>query len=149
MHSSIKNVFCLAIVIFMLTSCGGEKPIGPNEVDKITLEIIDRTELPEGISYTIKLANHSKHLIKQNNVYLSYPIKTESGTKGNVFKVEAQNNKLDLKPDEEIMLQAFTPIEEYKDNEKIVTTQCYLEIKGYIEEVKEINHFGKTIGMHF
>jgi len=149
MNISIKNLFCFTLFILMITACSVEKPIEPNEVDKITLEIIDRTELPEGISYIIKLSNKSKHLIKQNNVYFSYPIKIENGSKGNEFKVEAKNNKLDIKPNEEILLNVFTPIEEYKGNNKITITECNLEIQGYIEEVKEINHFGKTIGIHF
>jgi hypothetical protein len=146
---SFKYLFSIVILVLILTACNSEKPIGSQELDKITLEIINRTELPEGISYTIKLSNKSKHLIRQNSVFISYPFKTQNGSKGNEFKVEAKNNKLDIKPNEEIVLNAFTPIEEYKGNTNLLINECYLEIKGYVGQVEEANHFGKTIGMHF
>lgn len=59
------------------------------------------------------------------------------------------HNKLNIKPDEEIILSAFTPIEEYEGNTKLNTEECYLEIKGYIDEMKEENYFGKTHGTNF
>lgn len=143
------TLFAILSFLIIATACNRDIPISSQEIDQITLEIIDRSELPEGIAYTIKLTNSSKHTIKQNNVYISYPFKIANGTKGNDFKVEAKNNKLNIKPDEEIILSAFTPIEEYEGNTKLNTEECYLEIKGYIDEMKEENYFGKTHGTNF
>ncbi|TVX91514.1 hypothetical protein [Cohnella terricola] len=144
-----KTISLIVLLGMLITACTAEKPIDPSELDKIKLEITERSEHPIGILYTIKLSNHSKHTIKQNNVYLSYPIKMVNGYRGNEFKVEAKENKLDIKPNEEIILTAFTPKEEYENNDNLLITECYLEIQGYIEEVEAANHFGKTIGNAF
>lgn len=49
--------------------------------------------------YTIKLSNDSDFVIRQNNVYVSFPIKTgEMGFKENEYKVEADGNKLNIQP---------------------------------------------------
>ena len=143
------TLFAILSFLLIATACNKDIPISSKEIDLIKLEIIDRSVLPEGIAYTIKLTNSSKHTIKHNNVYISYPFKTANGTIGNVFKVEAENNKLNIKPGEEIILNAFTPIEEYEGNTKLNTEECYLEIKGYIDEMKEENQFGKTQGTNF
>jgi len=144
--NSFKIISLIALLGLLITACTSEKTIDSSELDKITLKITGRSEDPSGMLYTIKLSNHSKHTIKQNNVYLSYPIKMVNGYRGNEFKVEARENKLEIKPNEEIILSAFTPIEEYENNDKLLITECSLEIQGYIEEVEEANHFEKTIG---
>ncbi|RKP57993.1 hypothetical protein D7Z26_00315 [Cohnella endophytica] len=144
-----KFLFSLLIIMIIITGCNTNKPITPNELDKINVEVIDRSEMPVGIAYTIKLSNESNHTIKQNNVFISYAIKTTNGSKGNEFKVEAKDNKLDIKPHEEVLLSAFTPIEELQGNDKIMMDECYLEIKGYVDRVEEVNHFGKTISIRF
>lgn len=41
----------------------------PEEMDKIKLEFVSKSELPEGSGYAIKLKNGNSFLIKQNTVY--------------------------------------------------------------------------------
>jgi len=147
LNNLFKLFISIALAVLLITACNPERPIDSSEIEKITLEITNRSELPLGNYFTIKLSNHSKYTIKQNNIYISYPIKVTSGSKGNEFKVEARDNKLEIKPNEEVILTAFTPIEEYEGNKNLLITECYLEIKGYIEQVEEKNHFGKTIGI--
>ncbi len=147
----MNRVYSLVILILMIfiTACSADNPkvFTPEESDKITLDIINRAEDPNGVSYTIRLSNKSSHTIKQNIVFISYPIKTSNGSKGNEFKVAARNNKLDIRPNEEVILSAYTPKEEYEGNQNILHNECYLEINGYIDQVKEENHFGKITGM--
>ena len=151
MMNRVYSLVVILILGFFISACSAENPkvFTPEESDKITLEVINRAEDPNGVSYTIKLSNKSSHTIKQNIVFISYPIKTSNGSKGNEFKVEARNNKLNIKPNEEVILNAYTPKEEYEGNQNILPNECYLEIKGYIDQVKEENHFGKTTGMRF
>ncbi|WP_239616834.1 hypothetical protein [Cohnella mopanensis] len=145
----ISLLIFILITVLSITACNANTSITSQELDKIDLKVINRSELPEGIAYTIKLTNNSKHSIKQNIVFISYTIKTQNGSKGNEFKVEAKGNKLNIKPHEEVILNAFTPIEEYQGNNKLNLKEGYLDIQGYIDEVEEANHFGKTIGIHF
>ena len=56
-------------------------------------------------------------------------------------KVEATGNKLDIMPDEKIMLNVFIPIQNYKDNKKIDSDEPQYEISGYLNEVTAMNHF--------
>lgn len=117
----------------------------PEEMDKIKLEVVSKSELPEGIGYAIKLKNGSSFLIKQNTVYISYPVRNgNSGYIINKAKVEAVGNKLDIRPGEEIMLNAFIP--DAFDSEKVDQYRLQYEIKGYIKEVKDSNHFEQSGG---
>ncbi|SFS76312.1 hypothetical protein [Paenibacillus sp. BC26] len=151
MKNRFMSLVVILIFVFFLSACSSDspKPFTPEDSDKITLEVTNRTEDLNGVYYTIKLTNKSSHIIKQNIVFISYPFKTDSGSKGNVFKVEAKNNKLDIKPKEEVILNAITPKKEFEDNKNILVNECYLEIKGYIDQVKDENHFEKTIGKQF
>ncbi|MBL4937885.1 hypothetical protein JK636_19435 [Clostridium sp. YIM B02515] len=46
----------------------------------IDIHVTNTQRMPSGTAYTLVLKNTSKYLIKQNSVYLSYPIKQgESG----------------------------------------------------------------------
>lgn len=112
-----------------------------NEIDKIKVEIVNVSNLPEGRGYSIKLKNGSRYTIKQNNVYLGFPIKKPNGYSSNNFKVEATGNRLNIKPGEEFTLNAFAPIEEYKGNSLLDIENPQIEISGYINEVKDLNHF--------
>lgn len=114
------------------------------EMDKIKLEIVSKTELPEGIEYAIKLKNGSPFLINQNTVYLSYPARIgDNGYVSNKAKVEADGNKIDIRPGEDVMLNAFIPVGIF-DSNKIDQNRLYYEIKGYIDQVKVINHFEQS-----
>lgn len=149
MRVKIINLSFVMLVLFLLTSCNNKELITSDEVDRIKLEVINTTTLPEGISYSIKLTNSSKYTIKQNNVFLSYPIETVNGLKGNEFKIEAKNNKLDIKPNEELVLQAFAPIDGYYQNNKIDSNKINIEIVGYLNQVSEEQRFQKMGGEEF
>ena len=117
----------------------------PEEMDKIKLEVVSKSELPEGIGYAIKLKNGSSFLIKQNTVCISYPVwNGNSGYILNKAKVEAVGNKLDIRPGEEITLNAFIP--DAFDSDKVDQHRLQYEIKGYINEVKDSNHFEQSGG---
>jgi len=116
------------------------------QIDRITVMIIDTKQFPNGTDYSLKLNNASQYLIKQNAVYLSYPILMDNGSNSNQCKVEATGNKLDIRPNEEVMLNVFMPIENFKNNNLIDTQHPSLMIRGYLNEVKETNHFDKSWG---
>ena len=115
------------------------------EVDKIDITLIDKTDLPQGRAYSLELKNKSSYLIKQNSVYLSFPIisKDGNGYIGNPCKVEASNNKLDISPEEEVILNVFVPIENYINNASLDIERPQIELKGYLSEVKKEYHFQK------
>jgi hypothetical protein len=119
-----------------------------DEMDKIKLEVISKSQLPDGIGYAIKLTNGSPFLIKQNTVYISYPVRDgQNGYISNKAKVEAAGNKLDIGPGEEITLNAFIP--NVFDGTKVDQDRLQYEIKGYINEIQDSNHFEKSGGNLF
>ncbi|WP_432664460.1 hypothetical protein R9X47_28535 [Wukongibacter baidiensis] len=139
-----KNLLLIGLTLFFLIILSGCK----EEVDKIydndvniVVEQVAKSELPEGIGYAIKLKNDSKHVIKQNNVYLYFPIVKNNGNlkSYNPMKVEAKGNKLNIQQNEEVLLNVFVPIECITPELKDVEPE--LEIKGYIEEVKDERRF--------
>jgi hypothetical protein len=132
---------CIAV---LSTGCSSTKVTrSPEEMDKITLKVVEKSELPEGIAYSIKLTNSSSFLIKQNHVYISYPYRIEKNSNSlNKAKVEAEGNKLDIRPGDEVILNAFIP-EGIFNSDKVDLSVLQYEIKGYIEEVKDINQFAR------
>ncbi|UWG95426.1 hypothetical protein LPY66_10845 [Dehalobacter sp. DCM] len=115
----------------------------PEELDKITLKVMTKSQLPEGIGYSIKLTNGSPFVIKQNNVYIGYIYRI--GDNSNSFteaKIEAEGNKLDIAPGEEVILNAFIP-EGIYNSDKVDLSVLRYEIKGYIDEVKDNNKFAR------
>ncbi|MFC5405864.1 hypothetical protein [Cohnella soli] len=132
------------LLMFSITACNSTIQVKPSDIDQIKLELVSYSKLPNGNAYTVKLRNLSKFKIAQNDIYLSYLIKTTSGGRTNDFKVMARNNKLNIKPNEEIFVDLFAPIEEFAGNQKLDTETPYIEIIGYLEEVKEERRFQKT-----
>ncbi len=134
----------VALVMFTV-SCSKDTPSISFEVtENINLELVEQKEVQDGAIYTLKLINNSNQAIKQNNVFLSYPIKTSAnGTKGNYFKIEAQNNKLNIQSEEELLLTVFAPKEMYESNSNLAMNEVEIEIKGYINEVTDQNQFHK------
>jgi hypothetical protein len=150
----VRRSFLICLFIFtsllsVLTACNSELKVSSNDIDQIKLELTNKSSMPGGIAYTIKLKNLSKFTIAQNTIYLSYPIKTSNGTKGNEFKIEAKNNKLNIKSKEEIIVNVFAPSEETEGNNKLDVENFNIEIIGYIEEVKEGRRFQKSGGIEF
>jgi hypothetical protein len=131
----------------ILSGCKSAIQVKSADIDQIKLELINQSRMPDGIAYTLKLKNLSKFTIAQNNIYVTYPIKTSNGSKGNEFKIEAKNNKLQIKPNEEIILNAIAPIEEIEGNQKLDVENFNIEIIGYIDEVKESRRFQKSGGI--
>lgn len=113
----------------------------------ISIQITDKQIMPSGTGYTFLMKNTSSYTIKQNSVYISYPIIHSNSQSMNKCKVEATGNKLDIKPNEEITLNAFIPIENYKDNKSIDSDKPQYEISGYLNEVIPTNHFDKSGGL--
>jgi hypothetical protein len=153
-----KRVLIIAIIaILLVLSVGGgfflvksangkeisNKDISTN-IDRITIRIINTQRNYSGTSYTLELKNASRYLIKQNSVYLSYPIIQGESRQTNKCKIEATGNKIDIKPNEEVPLNVFIPCEDYKDNTKIDSNQPQFEIEGYLNEISTLTHFGKS-----
>jgi hypothetical protein len=137
-----KLYFIITILlVFLMAACNKDEAMIPNDLDKIKLEFINHSTSPVGNSYAIKLTNGSKHVIKQNVVYLSYPLKLPNGQMGNKFKIEAIGNKLDIKPNEVINLNVFAPIQEYENNKNLVLDTPDLQIIGYIDDVTAEHQF--------
>ncbi|WP_427107628.1 hypothetical protein [Lysinibacillus xylanilyticus] len=106
MNFKLLSSFILALVL--LVGCVSKQNITVNDMENIELELIEQQKFEEGISYSIKLTNGSDYVIKQNTVFVSFPIKQgESAFKGNEYTVEAKGNKLDIQPGEKITLNVL------------------------------------------
>lgn len=147
----MKRIHYYMVLLFILvltTSCddsaASTTPVNTSEVDKITITLDHKSESPDGISYSLKLKNSSKHVLIQNNVYLSYPIKGAAGSSENNFKAEAKGNKLNIRPDEEVILNVFAPRAEYEGNSHLDMEQFHLQLTGYLDELTDNDHFDKS-----
>ena len=118
-----------------------QAPVLSNELKKISIQLINKSSMPSGISYSFKLKNGSPYLIKQNNAYLSFPIKIQKGQRSNEFKIEAKGNKLDIKPNEEVMLNVFAPKEDYEKDTSLDIEKPELEFVCYINDVNIENRY--------
>ncbi|MBT2762178.1 hypothetical protein [Paenibacillus sp. ISL-20] len=143
-----RPLFIIAVILCLLisVSCSNKNEVTPDDIDSIKLELVEQKEEANGTMFTLKLHNKSSHIIVQNNVYLSFPIKIENGAKGNDFKIEARNNKLNIDPGEELLLTVFAPKEMYEGNHNIDLEDPHIEIKGFFNEVTEINQFNMLGG---
>ncbi|ATP41021.1 hypothetical protein CSE16_13715 [Solibacillus sp. R5-41] len=142
---NLKLLTSFILTLVLLVGCVSEKNINVNDMDKIKLELIEQNKLDEGISYSIKLTNGSDYVIKQNNVFVSFPIKNgESAYKGNEYKVEADGNKLDIQPGEKITLNVFMRYEGIGDKSLLGIDNPHIQLKGYMHTVDDEHHF--TIG---
>lgn len=153
-----KFLFLICILIVVGLSAGGGFIVGKNigvknetisgivSSDIVSIQMTKKQLMPSGTGYAIIIKNMSKYIIKQNSVYISYPIKHGNSQSMNICKVEATGNKLDIKPNEEVTLNAFIPIENYKDNKNIDSDKPQYEISGYLNEVTLKTHFGQSGG---
>jgi len=162
---NLKKLMLITLfgALIILSACGGfilGKGTNGKEISKVDfskessfveIRIINTQTMPSsGTAYTLALKNTSHYLIKQNSVYLSYPIKQgESGGGGmmNKCKVEAIGNKIDIKPNEEVTLNVFIPSQNYENNNKIDSNRPQYEVEGYINEVSNLTHFGQSGGL--
>jgi len=137
------KLLCTSLLILVLLSgCVSEKTFTTNDIEKIKLALMKTETFENGISYTIQLKNDSDLVIKQNNVFVSYPIKHgESGLKGNQYTVEADGNKLDIQPGEKITLHVFMPFEGMGDQSLLGIDNPNIQLKGFIETVDNEHQF--------
>lgn len=138
----------LAITCALIVGCNEAPKITPKELEKITVEMIEKKNTADGKFYSLKLSNNSKYTITQNNVYVSYNIKIEKGEKGNDFKVLTRNNRLHIKPNEAVILTANVPKEMYEGNQYINIDEPYVDIMGYIVELKGERMFHSSGPLH-
>lgn len=105
------------LALIVLTSCGVDKESKNTKLiqnfddNKVVVKLINTSEQNGGISYNISLKNENSSIIKQNNVFIIFPLKSQNGTKTNPLKIEAQGNKIDISSNQEVVLKAFVPKE--------------------------------------
>lgn len=149
MKKIIFLLISVSVIIFAGCSKQTEKAVDSKLMDKIQIKVTNVSKQPAGNAYSMKLINNSPYLIKQNSVYLSYPIKQGTGSSFNKCKVEAIGNKTDIKPGEEVSLGVFMNSENYKDNKMLDAENPDIQFEGYINEVKEANHFQIVGGFEY
>lgn len=131
-------------VLFSFRKNDEFKPnIALEDIDGVTLQLVNETKTENGIQYNLKLTNTSPKILVQNNVFISFPLKgsTETSQRQNNFKVEADGNKLNVESGESINLRAFMPKEVYIDNAFILEDDPWFELKGYLGKVDIRNQF--------
>ncbi|WP_028306550.1 hypothetical protein [Desulfitibacter alkalitolerans] len=141
-------VLCI-LVILVIYNLGCQannkvKPLNIMELDKITAEIVSITRDGEMDIYTYQLENGTTYSIKQNIIYFSYPIKIDNGYVENQFKIEAQYNKLDIKPGEKWEVKVYVPIVIFDKIYDAVLDEPHLEIKGFFNKVENHTQFHKN-----
>jgi len=144
----IKLFFLMLLTFTFLISCSNQKATKEPYRD-IKLELIKEQKLDKGISYEIKLINNSNEVLKQNNVYVYYPIEKRENVYGNnPYKVEAEGNKLDIKPGEKVTLNVFMPLQGIPNQSNIETKKPVIQLKGYLDEVNNENRFSIGGDLH-
>lgn len=144
----IKLFFLMLLSFTFLISCSNQKATKEPYSD-IKLELIKEQKLDKGISYEIKLINNSNAVLKQNNVYVYYPIEKRENVYGNnPYKVEAEGNKLDIKPGEKVTLNVFMPLQGIQNQSNIETKKPVIQLKGYLNEVNNENRFSIGGDLH-
>ena len=155
MNSSKFSILISFIVVILVSAGGGffagrnmgVKDVNisvPGSSDIVSIRMTDKQSMPSGTGYTVILRNMSDYIIRQNAVYISYPIRTGNNLSMNKWKVEMTGNKLNLKPGEEITLNAFIPLEITEDSSSLDVDQPQYEISGYLNEVTTSSHFTQS-----
>jgi uncharacterized protein YcfL len=142
-----KGVAIIGLTLFLLTGCAvNETRVALDEVKKIEMKLVKTRETDNGAVYEIEVKNNSKYNIKQNNIYFSYesPLPDGMGFRSNPFKVEVQGNKLDIKPEEKIIVTATIPKDNVLDAKKVDIKAPRIDMQGFFEKVDEKNQFNST-----
>lgn len=139
------SILILLIGSILLGCTNQQKELSLDEVKKIKIELIEKETTKDGINYSIRLINGSSFTIKQNNMYLSYPIKIDGNgsQKENKYKVEADGNKLDIESGEEVILTVFMPYEGLGERGSLLINTPDVQLIGYLEKVDENHLFSK------
>lgn len=142
-----KYLYLSIILIIIVLSAGfyinhKNKEVTLKDYEKINLELIIKERSKEGILYSIKLINGSDFVIEQNNVYVSFPIKTgELSSKGNDYKIEAKGNKLDIQPGDVVTLDVYMPFEGIGDISLLEVESPNIQLIGYLDKVDNKHRF--------
>jgi len=103
---------------------------------QIELQLINIQEQKQQFLYNIRLKNNSEYIIKYNNVHLTIPTTT--------IMFLANNNKLDIQPLEEVMLQVTVT----KTPSAITKHSSFaLRIDGYFEQIVPSTRFKEWINV--
>ena len=78
-------------------------------------------------------------MIKENDIFLSYPVTIINGAMGNDFKVQGEGNKLDVQPHEEVTIVFFT-LNVGINQSKLVMEEPDIMMQGYLDKM-EASHF--------
>jgi hypothetical protein len=137
--------------LLFISGCKSTDHFQSQDLDKINIVLIDKSEQPSGTAYAFKLSNKSNYVIVENELYLSYPITSNNGlqSQGNKLKVEGTGNKLNVAPGNELILNFFVPKEDYQGNQNLDPNHPELEFKGYIGKLTDSNHFDKSGGLDY
>jgi hypothetical protein len=138
-------IIAVGLSLLIVAGCArNNKAIKPADTEGIKISLVSAKEMPSGTAYSLRLTNDTSNTIKQNSVYINYPINTHSVTTTNKCKVEATNNKLDIKPGETLLLSAFMPLEDYQNNKYLDRKHPQFEISGYINDLTPVNSFTRS-----
>jgi hypothetical protein len=115
-------------------------------VNRIEIKLVSEKDMPSGRAYTIQMTNKSNMTIKQNVLYLSFPLISADGKRESTdpFKIKTTGNRLDILPSDTVNLHAYIPLEAMPDEIFTEGLQPYMEIVGYFEEVTENTRFIKS-----
>lgn len=145
MRKHIALLIAIAAITIVTPGCANQQQteFDPEKMS-IQIKIVKETELPEGKAYVLKMENKSPYVIKQNSVFLSYPIISENVQKSNTCKVEAEGNKLDINPNESVNLNLFVNKANFESRKDLDTENPEIEFKCYINEVNEATRYEQS-----
>ncbi|KQU25078.1 hypothetical protein ASG61_18985 [Bacillus sp. Leaf75] len=136
-----KLLFVIILIFMLLLGCSNEKA-SKSDYSNIELKLLKEEKIGKGIAYKVKLTNNSNSVLKQNNVYVYYPIKKRENVYGNnPYKVEAEGNKLDIKPGEKVNLDIYMPLEGIQNQSLIETKKPVIQLRGYLDTVDSKHKF--------
>lgn len=141
--------FIIVILIGYLYFHTRYPDISPNVATELSsnvnLSLIKIDQGTDEVVYTYQITNNTPYLIKQNNVYLSFDITEENTVQQNNFKIEGRGNKLNFSPHDTVQLTFIVPKKIMDISKPLLSDQPSLEMKLYLNEVKQDNFFHITL----
>lgn len=150
------RIWSLIFLIFVIVITGAITGVyiknrgsyaSPFDTNAVKIKLMNKQELPQGLSFFLSLKNESNLTIVQNNVFVSFPIKVQNGTTANPSKVMATGNKLNINPHEEVQLHVFFPKESIGDTKLLDIDHPAVDAIGYVSKIKDENRFGLYISL--
>ncbi|QFF98970.1 hypothetical protein PB01_09060 [Psychrobacillus glaciei] len=147
-----KGKLLLIILIILLGVIFG---CSVNKVEfddkNIIFNVVKTESTDEYESYSIEISNKTGFDLTHLTFYLSYPIKTSNGSKGNPFAVEGKTNTnrpINLKSGETITFSIFAPIKEvFGESQLLKFEDPSIKLQGYYKDEKEEIPFGIVGGL--